>query len=153
MAQLALAGTVTLTTPPPEARITHCRGFSLIELLCVLTCIAILTSVALPTYDTWRQRSQRAQARLALMQMAQWLERSAAANGRYPAASDIPPNLSQIAGLRYRLNAQMSEQSFVLLATPMNAQASDACATLTLDHLGQGGVMGATLTANACWQR
>ena len=142
---------MTQSTTPQSA--SHSQGFSLIELLLVLACIAILSSVALPTYDACRQRSQRAHAKLALMQMAQWLERSAAANGRYPAAPDIPPNISQMAGLRYRLNAQVSEQSFVLMAIPVNEQTSDACASLTLDHMGQGGVVGATLSANACWQR
>ena len=87
------------------------------------------------------------------MHFAQWLERSAATNGRYPAAQDIPLNVTQIAGLRYRLTAQLSEQNFILMATPLNEQANDACGTLTLDQLGQSGVTDATLPANVCWQR
>jgi type IV pilus assembly protein PilE len=143
----------------PQNNQRHAKGFSLIELLLVLSCLALLTGLALPTYDRWQLRSQRAQARLALTQLAQWLERSAAANGRYPAWQDVPVNVWQIQGLRYRLSATLTDQSFALQATPLAAQATDACGTLSLDHTGQTGATGvtamshATLSATDCWQR
>ena len=132
---------------------TPLRGWSLIELLLVVACMAILTSLALPTYDGWQQRSQRSQARLALLQAAQWLERSAAANGHYPKPEEVPVSVWQVAGLSYQITAALSDQSFVLQAVPTGAQASDACAILTLDHTGQSGVNRASLSAATCWQR
>jgi type IV pilus assembly protein PilE len=132
---------------------SNAHGFSLIELLLVLSCMALLTGLALPTYDRWQQRGQRAQARLALTQLAQWLERSAAANGRYPAWQDVPVDVRQMQGLRYRLSGTLTEQSFALQVSPVAAQTTDACGTLTLDHTGQTGVAGATLSAAECWQR
>ena len=129
------------------------HGLSLIELLVVLACIAILTSLALPDVSAWQQRSQRAQARTALLQAAQWLERSAAANGRYPSLSEVPARAWQIDGLRYQITARLDAQSYTLRAVPIDTQASDACGVLTLDHLGQRGVEQALATAASCWSR
>lgn len=134
-------------------RARHTGGFSLMELLIVLACVAILSSVAVPTYQTWQQRQQRSQARVALMQVAQWLERSAAANGRYPKLEEVPANVWFFQGLRYQVQASLSEQSFNLIATPVGAQASDACGSFTLTHLGEQGVQQASLNAASCWQR
>ena len=137
----------------PSSKTAPSQGFSLIELLIVLGCVAVLTSLALPTYQGWQERSQRSQARLALMQAAQWLERSATANGRYPKLEEVPANVWSTQGLRYQIQAQLSDQSFTLSAQPMGSQASDACGTLTLTHLGEQGVQQAALSAAACWQR
>lgn len=129
------------------------RGLSLIELLVVLACIAILTHLALPDLGVWQQRSQRAQARSALLHAAQWLERSAAANGRYPSPSEVPARAWQIDGLRYQITARLDAQSYTLRATPIESQTSDPCGVLTLDHLGQRGVEQAQATPASCWSR
>ena len=138
---------------PSVRHASHALGFSLIELLIVLACIAILTTLALPSYDAWRQRSQRSQAKLALMQAAQWLERSATANGRYPTFAEVPSSIWQVQGLNYQLSATLSDQSFSLQATPLGPQIGDACGSLVLDHIGQQSVRDATLSTAACWQR
>ena len=136
-----------------RARVRRAYGLSLIELLVVLACIAILTSLTLPDLGVWQQRSQRAQARTALLQAAQWLERSAAANGRYPSSSEVPVRAWQIDGLRYQITARLDAQSYTLRAVPIDTQAGDACGVLTLDHLGQRGVEQAQLAAASCWSR
>lgn len=128
-------------------------GWSVIELMLVLACMAILTQWALPTFTQWQQRSQRSHARVVLMHAAQWLERSATANGRYPSQDEVPPQLWQAEGLRYRLQATLSDDRFTLEAHPMDTQADDACGTLTLTHLGEQGVQDAQLDAAPCWQR
>ena len=137
-----------------SAQIRHAsHGLTLIELLVVLACIALLTHLALPTYTQWQMRSQRSQARLALMQAAQWLERNASANGRYPLASDVPANVWQIKGLSYTIQATLNEQSFTLQAVPTGTQSNDVCGQLTLNHLGVQGVAQAQWSAPECWQR
>ena len=57
------------------------RGFSLLELLIALACVALLTTLAWPSYQSLMLRNQRAQARAALLQAAHWFERAASANG------------------------------------------------------------------------
>ena len=128
-------------------------GFSLLELLIVLACIAVLVGWAWPNYQQVLQRSQRAQARTALLQAAHWLERAASANGSYPAAADVPASVLQAEGLRYQLSVTTSAQSFTLTATPIGPQAGDVCGSFTLTHTGVRSVLKATLSPAQCWGR
>ncbi len=147
---------MTRPTPPPrpQARAHAAQpGFSLVELLIVLACIAVLVGWAWPNYQQLLQRSQRAQARTALLQAAHWLERAASANGNYPAPSDVPASVLQAEGLRYQLSITSSAQSFTLTATPIGPQVSDACGSFTLTHTGVRSVLKATLSPAQCWGR
>ena len=142
---------MTDATPKPT---THTRGgFSLIELLIALACIATLTNLAWPSYQSLILRSHRAQARASLLQAAHWFERAASANGAYPAANDVPSSVLQIEGQRYKMNVTSTAQSYTLSATPWGVQAVDACGTLSINHLGMRSVEGASQTAAQCWSR
>ena len=129
------------------------RGFTLIELLIALACVALLASVAWPSYQSLMARSQRAQARAALLQAAHWMERAASANGSYPLTADVPASVLQIEGQRYKMTVASTAQSFSLSATPLGTQAADACGVLTLNQLGVRSVQGASQTAAQCWSR
>ena len=140
--------------PRPQAPAHAAQpGFGLVELLIVLTCIAVLVGWGWPNYQPVLQRSQRAQARSALLQVAHWLERAASANGNYPAAADVPTSVLQAEGLRYQLSVISSAQSFTLTATPTGAQVGDACGSFTLTHTGVRSVLKATLSPAQCWGR
>lgn len=128
-------------------------GFSLIEVLVAMACVAVLATVAWPSYQNLIWRSQRAQARTALLQAAHWLERAASANGSYPASADVPASVLQVEGQRYQMYVTSTTQTFALSATPLGTQSADACGTLTLNHLGVRGVQGASQTAAQCWSR
>jgi type IV pilus assembly protein PilE len=135
-------------------RKTHpLQGFTLIELLVALACVALLASIAWPSYQSLILRSQRAQARASLLQAAHWFERAASANGSYPLAVDVPASVLQIDGQRYKMTATTTTQSYTLSATPIGTQAADACGTLTVNHLGVRSVQGASQTAAQCWSR
>ncbi len=127
------------------------KGFTLIELLIALACIALLASLAWPSYQSSVLRSQRAQARASLLQAAHWLERAASANGSYPLTADVPASVLQVDGQRYRMTVTSTAQSYTLSAIPLGSQAADTCGTLTLNHLGTRGVQGASQTAVQCW--
>jgi len=129
------------------------RGFTLIELLIALACVALLASLAWPSYQSLMARSQRAQARAALLQAAHWMERAASANGSYPLTADVPASVLQIEGQRYKMTVASTAQSFSLSATPQGSQAADACGVLTLNQLGVRSVQGASQTAAQCWSR
>ena len=132
----------------------HCpKGFTLIEMLIALACVALLASVAWPSYQSLVMRSQRAQARASLLQAAHWLERAASANGSYPLAADVPASVLQIDGQRYKMTVTSAAQSYTLSASPLGTQATDTCGTLIINHLGVRSVQGASQTAAQCWSR
>jgi type IV pilus assembly protein PilE len=126
------------------------RGFTLIELLIALACVALLATLAWPSYQSLMARSQRAQARASLLQAAHWFERAASANGSYPLVADVPASVLQIDGQRYNMTVASTAQSFTLSATPLGIQTADACGILTLNQLGVRNVQGASQTAAQC---
>ena len=129
------------------------HGFTLIELLIALACVALLASLAWPSYQSLILKSQRAQARASLLQTAHWFERAASANGSYPSAADVPASLLQVEGQRYKMTVTSTAQSYTISATPLGAQAADTCGVLTVNHLGVRSVQGASQTAAQCWSR
>jgi len=129
------------------------KGFTLIELLITLTCVALLTGLAWPSYQSLILRSQRAQARATLLQAAHWLERAASANGSYPATSDVPSSVLQMDGQHYKISVISTTQNYTLSATPLGGQTADVCGTLTINDLGLRGVQGASQTTSQCWSQ
>lgn len=136
-----------------SASLHSSTGFSLLELLIALACIGVLASMAWPSYQGVLLRSQRAQARTALLQAAHWLERAASANGSYPGVSEVSKSVLQIEGLRYQLSLVSTPHSYTLSAIPWGTQAADPCGTLTVNHLGDRSVQGASQSAYLCWSK
>jgi type IV pilus assembly protein PilE len=135
----------------PSARTP--QGFTLMELLIVLACVALLVSLTWPSYQELMLRSQRAQARASLLQAAHWMERAASANGSYPLAADVPTSVLLIEGQRYKMSLISTAQSYTLSATPQGPQTADVCGTLTVNQLGVRSVQGGSQTAAQCWSR
>jgi type IV pilus assembly protein PilE len=66
------------------------RGFTLLELLVAITIVGVLSVMALPGYQGVRHRTQRTDARLALLWIQYQQERHYAAHNTYAAAlSDL----------------------------------------------------------------
>ena len=123
-------------------------GFSLLELICVMAIIGLLTAFAMPIYQTAQARSQRQLAKVALMKSAQWLEQAATSQGSYP--DSLPESVWRTDTMRYRLNVSSQGQSYVLTATPLGAQAADSCGALTVN---QAGLRSAQGNAVDCWSK
>jgi type IV pilus assembly protein PilE len=147
-------------------------GFTLVELMITVAVVGILAAIALPNYTQYVQRSHRSNARNALIQAAQWMERAASSTGAYPVhvappgVSPIPASLLAVDGMRYTVTVPTSSQTtYTFRAIPTTAQAGDPCETLTLDHFNQRATLntaatGARTSANIalqsdaqCWQR
>lgn len=74
--------TLNRATRPPVRAAVH--GFTLIEVLVVVAVLGLLAVVAIPNYSQYIQRSNRSEARAALLTTQQNLERFFTANNRYP---------------------------------------------------------------------
>lgn len=135
------------------------QGFTLIEVMIVVAVIGILSAIALPSYNEYMLRSHRANARAALLQAAQWLERAATAQGSYPAAAAIPAGVLAVEGGRYVITLPvLTAGTYTLRATPTAVQSADRCAVFQMTHAGvRTQVATATvptpLAVQECWNR
>jgi type IV pilus assembly protein PilE len=112
-------------------------GFTLIELMIAIAVVAILASVALPSYNEYVMRSHRANARAALLQAAQWMERTATARGTYPLAAAIPAGVLFVEGGRYAIQPDSANGlNYTLTAIPNAAQSRDRCASFRINQAG-----------------
>jgi len=145
--------------PPPlgEGKTKVPRGFTLIEVMIVVAVIAILMAIAVPSYQSYVMRAQRANAKAALLQAAQWMERTATAQGKYE--TTLAAGLSAVEGDRYTVVlSNATATTYKLTATRKNpgANANDKCGDFTLTEAGVRGLTGTpapTLSVTECWGR
>lgn len=131
------------------------KGFTLIELMIVVAVISILAAIAYPSYQDSVRKSRRADAKAALLELAQFMERNYTLSNQYDKDSAgnavaLPFTESPKDGTSKFYNLTISAsaaQSFTLSAAPKNAQATDVCGTLSLTNTG---VKSATGTGQ-CW--
>lgn len=137
------------------------RGFTLIEVMIVVAIVGILTAIALPSYNEYIRRGHRTEARASLLQMAQWMERAATANGVYPTASDsasaVVAALSGAQKDRYAVTLASTTSTFTVTAAPKGAQTGDKCGSYTLSQAGERGANGKKPSDSGydatCWSK
>ena len=116
------------------------RGFSLIELLIAMVIVAILASIAIPSYQAYVLRSHRTDAKSALLDLASMEERFFSTNNSY---TDIPNNLGYpgaVAGVPFPVGLNGYYQVTVAqtpAAPPVNGNnGTPATYTITANALG-----------------
>lgn len=158
-----IAGLAVLRAGP--ARDTG--GFTLVEVLLVITILGVLAAITVPGYQEYVQRGYRAEARTALMRAATMLERRYTVEATYPTAADFPTlyNLpasttiysspdapGSIDRSKYRITYQQLNGGvqYTLTATLING--TDAkCGVYTLNDRMVKTVSG-TSTVEQCWR-
>lgn len=160
------------------ARHRCASGFTLIEVMITVAIVAILAAVAYPSYRDQVRRAARAEAKGAMLENVQFLERNYTVNSCYhrndaacasAANVTLPHTQSPTAGTaKYNITVTFSAdapctlgQCFTLSAAPTGSMTGDPCGTLTLtqasvrgsgDYDGDGTAGDADDTV-ACWGR
>lgn len=140
------------------------KGFTLIELMIVVAIVGILAAVAIPSYMEYTRQAARSDAKSALLENAQFLERNFTESNKYDkdasntavTSSTLPVQKSPRDGAaKYQINLTVTASTYTLTAAPISggSMASDTCGSLTLNHLGQKGVSGGTKSVADCWNK
>ena len=130
------------------------RGFTLIEVMIVLVVLSILSAIAYPSYSAQIVKSRRSDAKQALVELAQRLERYYSERGTYVGATLGAAGIygTTSAGGYYTLSiATQTVSGFTCTATPTGLQADDGCGSFGYDQAGNKVVSGGSLTASNCW--
>jgi type IV pilus assembly protein PilE len=141
------------------------RGVTLMELLVVVTIVAILASVAVPTYRKYLVRAQRSEAKIGLLQLQTAQEKFYLQNNTYTdkvttaSTATIPglglPGLTETSKYDIAVTTLgAGGQTYTATASPHTGggQTDDKdCANFTINERGVRGVSG-TRTSEFCWK-
>lgn len=134
-----------LATPARAA-----RGFTLIELVIAIAIVAILVSVALPSYREYTRRSVRAEAQAYMMAVAARQQQFLVDTRAYAATvSAVGVTMPSNVSAAYTVSMPTpgtAPPSFTLTLTPSGGQVGDACGALSINHSGNK-----TAAKTGCW--
>jgi type IV pilus assembly protein PilE len=120
------------------------KGITLIELMIVLVIIAVLASIAIPSYSQYIIRTNRRAAQATMMEIATREHQFFAANRAFAEAADLnftlPPEVDEHYDLAITLSAG-PPPGFTITMTATGRQASDG-GPLTLTSAGVRGPAG-----------
>lgn len=126
------------------------NGFTLIELMIAVAVVSILAAVAYPSYQDHIRKSRRAEAQSFMMAVAARQQQFLVDTRGYgESLSDVgvptPDNVARAYAVELAASAAPSP-SFVLTATPRDAQARERCGTLSIDQNGSK-----SAAHSSCW--
>ncbi len=128
------------------------RGFSLIEVLVVISIVCILASITVPSYSRHIDKSRRSDGIVALLRIQLAQEQQRTLHGAY--SSDLRElgfGRPLSSDGYYALSVQLTKDNWIAVATPRRVQSHDACGRLAIDALGP--VHAPPYANRHCWSR
>ena len=123
---------------------------TLIELVIVVAVIGILVTSAVPSYQTYILRVHRTEAIRMLLQASMCQEKIYASRGNYDTSQCQPG--SEYGRYRITYSAERTQgRRYTASATPLGAQRTDPCGSLSLDQNGTRRVSSVEAGVAKCW--
>jgi type IV pilus assembly protein PilE len=137
------------------------RGFTLIEIMIVVTVLALLAAIAYPSYDEAVRRGRRSDAQSGVLMSAQFMERYFTTNATYvgatlPTSLQTSPEAASATRKFYDIQlSNIAANTYTLTAvrSASRPQSTDKCGDFSVDQTGSKSLVNNTATVDQCWRR